>query len=161
MTSLWLIAFTWLRTCESLVDYDWLTISWLTIVTSYDVMTFAHDSYYKSWVSRMRLIWAHYRVYGFGSMERDVRSWLIQVSWWISHYNSLWVIGVMIREVMRHQGYGCGKIPIKGAWFRPRDRLEPSPLHLRRLKSQHHEKSSSRSPPTCLLPRWLLPRSWR
>ena len=25
---IWLIAFTWLRTCESLGDYDWLMISW-------------------------------------------------------------------------------------------------------------------------------------
>jgi len=99
MTSLRLIAFTWLRTCESLVDYDWLMVSWLTMVMSYDVMTFAHDSYYESWVSRMWLIWAHDRVYGFGWMERDVRSWLIRVSWWISHYASLWVIGVMLRDV--------------------------------------------------------------
>ena len=28
----------------------------------------------------------------------------------------------------------------------PRDRHEPSPLHLRRLRSQHHEKSSALSP---------------
>ena len=37
-------------------------------------MTFAHDSYYKSWVSRMGLIRADDRVYGFGLMEMDVRS---------------------------------------------------------------------------------------
>ena len=29
----------------------------------------------------------------------------------------------MLREVISHQGYGCGKIPMKGAWFRPRDRI--------------------------------------
>jgi len=104
MTSLWLIAFTWLRTSESLFDYDWLMVSWLKIVTSDDVMIFTHDSYYESWVARMGLIWAHDRVYGFWSMERDVRSWLIRVSWWISHYDSLWVIEVMLREVMSHQG---------------------------------------------------------
>jgi len=54
-----LIAFTWLRPCESSLYYDWLIVSWLTIVTSYDVMPFAHDSCYESWVLRMWLIWAH------------------------------------------------------------------------------------------------------
>jgi len=44
------------------------------MVMSYDGMTFAHDSYYESWVSRMRLILARDQVYGFGSMERDVLS---------------------------------------------------------------------------------------
>jgi len=59
----WLIVLTWLCTCESLLCYDWLIVSWLTIVKSYDVMTFAHDSYYESWVSRMWLIRAHDLVY--------------------------------------------------------------------------------------------------
>jgi len=61
----WLIVLTWLRTCESLLGYDWLIVSWLTIVTSYDVMIFARDSYYESWVSRMWLVWAHDLVYEF------------------------------------------------------------------------------------------------
>jgi len=52
----WLIVLTWLRTRESLLYFDWLMVSWLTMVTSYDVMTFAHDSYYESWVSRVWLV---------------------------------------------------------------------------------------------------------
>jgi len=61
----WLIVLTWLRNRESLLYYDWLNISWLTIVTSYDVMTFTHDSHYESWLSRMWLVWAHNLVYEF------------------------------------------------------------------------------------------------
>ena len=61
----WLIVRTWLRTRESLVYYDWLIVSWLTIVMSYDVMTFAHDSHYESWVSHMWLVWAHDLAYEF------------------------------------------------------------------------------------------------
>ena len=61
----WLIVLTWPWTCESLLCYDWLIVSWLTIVTSYDVMSLAHDSYYESWVSRMWLVWAHDLVYEF------------------------------------------------------------------------------------------------
>jgi len=37
----------------------------LTIVMSYDVMTFAHDSHYKLWVSHMWLIQAHDLIYEF------------------------------------------------------------------------------------------------
>jgi len=37
------------------------------MVMSYDVMTFAHDSYYESWVSRTRLI---ERVIGFMRLDR-------------------------------------------------------------------------------------------
>ena len=59
----WLIVLTWRLTRESLLYFDWLIVSWLTIVTSYDVMTFAHDSYYESWVSPMWLVWAHDLVY--------------------------------------------------------------------------------------------------
>jgi len=33
----------------------------------------------------------------------------------------------MICKVMSHAGYGCGKMPIKGAWFRPRDRILTQP----------------------------------
>ena len=29
----------------------------------------------------------------------------------------------MLREVMSPQAYVCGKMPIKEAWFRPRDRI--------------------------------------
>jgi len=32
---------------------------------SYNVMTFAHDSYYESWVSRIGLVGAHDVVYEF------------------------------------------------------------------------------------------------
>jgi len=56
-------------------------ISWLTIVTSYDVMTFAHDVmtfahdlYYESWVSRMWLIWAHDLVDGWWLVNSMLRS---------------------------------------------------------------------------------------
>ena len=61
----WLIVRTWLRTCESSLYYDWLMVSWLKIVKSYDVFIFTHDSYYESWVSRIWLIWAHDLVYRF------------------------------------------------------------------------------------------------
>ena len=44
----WLIVFTWLRNCKWSLYYDLLMVSWLTIVTSYDVMTLAHDSDYES-----------------------------------------------------------------------------------------------------------------
>jgi len=66
---IWLIAFTWLRTCESLVDYDWLIVSWRHDCDFIWCNDFAHDSDYESWVSRMRLIREHHRVYGYGSRK--------------------------------------------------------------------------------------------
>ena len=60
----WLIVHTWLSTCKLLLYYNWLIGSWVTIVMSYDVMTFTHDSHYESWVSPMWLIWAQDLVYG-------------------------------------------------------------------------------------------------
>jgi len=84
----WLIVLTWLCTCESLLYYDWLIVSWLTIVTSYDVMIFAHDSYYESWVSRMWLVWAHDLVY---ELSMDFALWLTMshrglcsARWWVT-----------------------------------------------------------------------------
>ena len=84
----WLIAFTWLRTCEPLLDYDWLLVSWLTIVTSYDVMFFAHDSGYESWVSRVWLLWAHDLVYEFwlvnGMLGDDSYESLMDFALWLA-----------------------------------------------------------------------------
>ena len=74
-----LIVLTWLGTREELLYYDWLIVSWLTIVTSYGVMTFAHDSYNESWVSRMWLVWAHELVYEF---------WLVNGMLWDDSYES-------------------------------------------------------------------------
>ena len=76
----WLIVLTWLPTRKSLLYYDWLIVSWLTIVISYDVMTFAHDSYYESWVSRMWLVRAHDLFYGF---------WLVNGMWCDDSYELL------------------------------------------------------------------------
>ena len=86
----WLIVLTWLRSRESLLYYDWLNVSWLTIVTSYDVMTFAHDSYYESWVSRMWLVWAHDLVYEFWLVKRMLcdDSWVINGFRAMTHYES-------------------------------------------------------------------------
>ena len=85
---IWLITFTWLRTCESWLYYDWLIVLWLTIVTSYDVMTFAHDSCYESWVSHMWLIWAQ---------DLGSEFWLVKRRLWDDSYESsmdfpLWLI---------------------------------------------------------------------
>ena len=99
---IWLIVLTWLCTCESLLYYDWLIVSRLTIVTSYDVMILAHDSYYESWVSRRWLVWAHELVYGFWLVNgmlsddsyessMDFALWLIMshrglcsARWWVT-----------------------------------------------------------------------------
>src|SRR5207302_3201528 len=52
-----------------------------------------------------------------------------------------------------------GRVGIKGAFSHLRDEHEPSPLHLRRLKSQHHDFSSSTiHPPPPPLLMALLPR---
>ena len=84
----WLIVFTWLRTRESLLYFDWLIVSWLTIVTLYDVMTFTHDSHYESWVSRMWLVWAHDLGY---KSSMDFALWLTMshrglcsARWWVT-----------------------------------------------------------------------------
>jgi len=141
-----LIVFTWLRTCKLLFDYDWLMVSRLPIGTSYDVMTFAHDSHYESWVSRMWLIRAHDLVYEFWLVNGMLRDdsyessmgfalWLTMshrelcsARWWVTRVR---VVGrCLYKELEIAQG----------------DSHEPSLLHLRRLKSQHHGKSSSLSP---------------
>src|SRR5207302_11316389 len=44
---------------------------------------------------------------------------------------------------MSHEVRVVGRAGIKGAFSRLGDDHEPSPLHLRRLKSQHHDFSSS------------------
>ena len=143
----WLIVLTWLRTRESSLHYDRLIVSWLTIVTSYDVMTFAHDSDCESWVSRMRLIWAHDLGYGlwlvnsmlrsdpykssegFNTMTR-YESWrLYNARWWVTRVR---VVGRCLYEAL---GSDQG--------------IKTSLLHLRGLKSQHHRKSWS-LPPTYL-----------
>ena len=84
----WLIVLTWLRTRESLLYFDWLIVSWLTIVTSYDVMTFAHDSYYESWVSRVWLVWAHDLGYEFwlvnGMLGNDSYESLMDFALWLT-----------------------------------------------------------------------------
>ena len=128
----WLIVLTWLCTCESLLYYDWLIVSWLMIVTSYDVMIFADDSYYESWVSRMWLVWAHDLVY---ELSMDFALWLTMshrglcsVRWWVTR----------VRVVGRCLYKALGSDQEIGH--------EPLQQHLQRLKSQHHEKSSSPSP---------------
>ena len=142
----WLIVLTLLRTRKSFLYYDWLIVSWLTIVTSYHVMTFAHDSYYESWVSRMWLVRAHDLVYGFWLVNRmlcddsyeslmDFALWLTtghrglcSTRWWVTR------VRVVGRRLYKALGWdqGIGH--------------EPLQQHLQRLKSQHHEKSSSLSP---------------
>ena len=148
-------------TCESLLCYDWLIVSWLKIVTSYDVMIFTHDSYYESWVSRTWLVWAHDLVYEFwlvngmlcddsyeSSMHFAVwlttsHSGLCSARWWVTRNRA--VRRCLYKGLVSDQGIGH----------------EPSLLHLRRLKSQHHGNHRHFPPPTSLLPRWLLPRGWR
>ena len=53
----------------------WLVDSlWLTIVTSYDVMTFAHDSYCELWVLGMWLIGVYNLIYEFWLVKGIVGS---------------------------------------------------------------------------------------
>jgi len=142
----WLLVLTWLRTRESLLYFDCLIVSWLTIVTSYDIRTFAHDSHYESWVSRMWLVWAHDLVYEF---------WLVNGMLCDDSYESSMDFALWF--TMSHRGLCSAR------WWVTRVRVvgrclykalgsdqeighEPSLLHLRRLKSQHHGKSSSLSP---------------
>jgi len=140
------LCFTLLRTCESLLYYDWLNGSWLTIVKSYDLMTFAHDSHYESWVSRMWLAWAHDLVYEFWLVNGILRDdsyessmdfalWLTtshrglcSARWWVTRVRV--VTRCLYKALGSDQGIGH----------------EPLQQHLQRLKSQHHEKSSRLSP---------------
>ena len=48
---------------------------------------------------------AHDLVYEFWLVFGTSRSWLIQVNWWISHYNSLWVMS-RVTWSMSHTGLG-------------------------------------------------------
>ena len=157
----WLIVLTWLRTCESLLYYDWLNVSWLTIVTSYDVMTFAHDSHHESWVSRMGLVWAHDLVYEFWLVNRM----LCDDSLESSMDFALWL-------TMSHRGLCSAR------WWVTRVRLVGRCLYKalgsdQEIGTNHCNNTSSDwnlnttrnhrhfPPPTSLPPRWLLPRGWR
>ena len=93
------------RTCDVIVMML-LIVLHDSRLWSYDVMSFAHDSHYESWVSLMwcelrtwLIVWVMIRL---GKLS----SWLVRVSWWISHYDSLWVIEVMRLEETSHQGLG-------------------------------------------------------
>src|SRR5207302_7428554 len=55
---------------------------------------------------------------------------------------------------MSHEVRVVGRAGIKGAFSCLGDDHEPSPLHLRRLKSQHHEFSSSTTHPPLPLLSW-------
>ena len=157
----WLIVLTWLRTREWLLYFDWLIVSWLTIVTSYDVMTFAHDSYYESWVSRVWLVWAHNLVYEF---------WLVNGMLGDDSYESLMDFALWL--TMSHRGLCSAK------WWVTRVRVVGRCLY-KALRSDpeigtNHLSSTSGDwnlnttgyhrhfpPPTSLPPSWLLPRGWR
>ena len=86
-----LVVICWLRHDSQLWSYD----VWLSPMT--------HSN--ESWVSRLwpsqstwLVLWV---LIGFGML----RSWLIAVSWWISHYESLWVMSCVTRS-MSHIGLG-------------------------------------------------------
>ena len=76
----WLIVSHMTRTCVSSLGYDWLIVIWLTIVSHNDVMTFAHDSHYESWVSRMWPIRAHDLFYELWLVYGTLRTSLMWAS---------------------------------------------------------------------------------
>jgi len=116
-------------------------------------MTFAHNSHYESWVLRMWLIWAHGMGYEFwlvnGMLRDDSCESSMDFALWLamSHralYSARWWV-TRIRVVGRCLYKALGSDQEIG--HEPSLlHHEPSLLHLRRLKSQHHGKSSSLSP---------------
>ena len=134
----WLIVFhmtSQLRViCQILLVY---VLTWLTFVVIW-CMTFAHDSWL--WVMGFTHVTHLGHITGFMCFDwfGTLRSWLIGVHWWISHYDSLWVMSCVTRSTS-HTGLGLREGPtIRRGLSRLGAGHEPSLLHLRRLKSQHH-----------------------
>ena len=92
----------------SFLGYDWLLISWLTIVRSYDLWYFAHDPHYGSWVLRMwrklrtwLVIWIliglrYARQLTHRSQLMDFALWhTIMMSLCFRHESHLWLIALV------------------------------------------------------------------
>ena len=88
----------------------------------------AHDLFYGFWLgARYDAVDSYESAHGFHTM---------------THYES-WVAW---REGMSHAGFRLTEEPLYKGTLKAWDLgHEPSPLHTRRLKSQHHENSSSTS----------------
>ena len=90
--------FTWRRNSVSLVYCYWLFSFVTHNCESHDIWLSHMTHSYESWVSRMwsisdtwLVLWV---MIGLGML----RSWLLRVIWWISHYDSLWIMSCVTQK---------------------------------------------------------------
>ena len=93
----WLIVFTWLRSSELLLCYDWFMFETTHICESYEVMTFARNSVYESRVSHIRVIRVVWYVLWFmiGKVEFHVMTQYESgpggtKRWWVTRVRVEW-----------------------------------------------------------------------